>query len=83
VLKNALNRLISNEEPELYHEGIEEDFHGAYRADPSDVFKTDVKTYIFIFYDMQSKFQNKVALPEKTRAVHFITSLNIFSVLLL
>jgi hypothetical protein len=46
-------------------------------------FKTDVKIYIFMFYDVQSKFQNKVALPKKTCEVHFITSLNIFSVSLL
>jgi hypothetical protein len=32
---------------------------------------------------MQSKFQNKVVLPIKTREVHFITFLNIFSVALL
>jgi hypothetical protein len=31
---------------------------------------------------MQSKFQNKIVLPEKTPEVHFITSLNIFSVAL-
>jgi hypothetical protein len=43
-------------------------------------FKTDVKTYIFTFYDMQSKFQNKVVLPKRTCKIHFITSLNIFSV---
>jgi hypothetical protein len=36
-----------------------------------------------IFYDMQSKFKNKVALPTKTHDVHFITSLNTFSVALL
>jgi hypothetical protein len=36
-----------------------------------------------LFYDMQSKIQNKVLLPKKTREVHFITSLNIFSVALL
>jgi hypothetical protein len=38
VLKNSWNRVISNEEPEFYLEGIEEDFHGAFGADPSDVF---------------------------------------------
>jgi hypothetical protein len=32
-----------------------------------------------LFYDMQSKFQNKVVLPRKKREVHFIVSLNIFS----
>jgi hypothetical protein len=32
---------------------------------------------------MQSKLQNKVVLPEKTREVHFITSLKIFSVAIL
>jgi hypothetical protein len=31
---------------------------------------------------MQSKFQNKFVLPKKTLEVHFITSLNIFSVAL-
>jgi hypothetical protein len=36
-----------------------------------------------LFYDMQSKFQNESALPKKTSEVHFITSLNIFSVALL
>jgi hypothetical protein len=29
---------------------------------------------------MQSEFQNKVVLTKQTREVHFITSLNIFSV---
>jgi hypothetical protein len=33
-----------------------------------------------LFYDMQSRFQNKIALPEKTRAVHRTASVNIFSV---
>jgi hypothetical protein len=33
-----------------------------------------------LFYDTQSKFQNKVLLPKKTREIHFITSLNIFAV---
>jgi hypothetical protein len=28
---------------------------------------------------MQSEFQNEVVLPRKTREVHFIISLNIFS----
>jgi hypothetical protein len=36
-----------------------------------------------LFYDMQSEFQNKVVLSKKTCEVHFITSLNIFSVALL
>jgi hypothetical protein len=36
-----------------------------------------------LFYDMQSKFQNKVVLPTKTPELHFITSLNIFSIALL
>jgi hypothetical protein len=30
-----------------------------------------------LFYDMQSKFQNKLVLPKKTCEVHFIASLNI------
>jgi hypothetical protein len=32
---------------------------------------------------MQSKFQNKVLLPKKTREVHFITSLKVFAVALI
>jgi hypothetical protein len=32
-----------------------------------------------LFSDMQSKFQNKAVLSKKTREVHFIASLNIFS----
>jgi hypothetical protein len=36
-----------------------------------------------LFYEMQSKFQNKFVLPKKTFEVHFITSLHIFSVELL
>jgi hypothetical protein len=35
-----------------------------------------------LFYDMQSKFQNKVVFPKETYEVHFITSLNIFSLAL-
>jgi hypothetical protein len=33
-----------------------------------------------LFYDMRSKFQNKVALPKKTGEVHSIISINIFPV---
>jgi hypothetical protein len=36
-LKNAWNKLISNEELELDLESIEEYFHGAFGADPSVV----------------------------------------------
>jgi hypothetical protein len=32
---------------------------------------------------MQSKFQNKVVFPKKTREVYFVTSLNTFSIALL
>jgi hypothetical protein len=32
---------------------------------------------------MQSEFQNKVILPKETHEVHFITSLNLFSVAVL
>jgi hypothetical protein len=39
-------------------------------------------TYLY-FMTCKSKFQNKVVLPKKTREVHFITFLNIFSVALL
>jgi hypothetical protein len=46
-------------------------------------FKAHYRTYIFTFYGMQSKFQNKVVLPKKMSEVRFITSLNIFSVALL
>jgi hypothetical protein len=38
---------------------------------------------VILFYDMQSKVQNKVLLPRKTGEVHFITSLNTRSVALL
>jgi hypothetical protein len=44
-----------------------------------NVFKTQARTYVLTFYDMQSQFQNKVVLPKKAREVHFITSLNIMS----
>jgi hypothetical protein len=37
TFKNAWNKLISNEEQESDLEGIEEDVHGAFVADPSDV----------------------------------------------
>jgi hypothetical protein len=47
------------------------------------IFKADDKTYIFTLYDVQTKFQNQVVLPKNTREVHFITSLNMFSVALL
>jgi hypothetical protein len=33
-----------------------------------------------LFYNIQSKFQNRILLPKKTREVHFMTSVNIFSV---
>jgi FAD synthase len=36
--------------------------------------------YLNLFYDMQSKFQNKAELNKKTREVHLMTSLNIFLV---
>jgi hypothetical protein len=36
-----------------------------------------------LIYDTLSKFQNKVVSPKETIEVHFITSLNIFSVALL
>jgi hypothetical protein len=35
------------------------------------------------FYDTQSKFQNEVILPKKTREVHFITSMNLLPGVLL
>jgi hypothetical protein len=37
TLKNAWNKLTSNEEPESDIEGKEEDSHAAFGADPSDV----------------------------------------------
>jgi hypothetical protein len=38
MFKNTWNKLNSNEEPEFVLEGIaEEDFHGAFAADHSDV----------------------------------------------
>jgi hypothetical protein len=36
-----------------------------------------------LFYDFQFKFQNEVVLPDETREVHFIASVDIFSVALL
>jgi hypothetical protein len=54
-----------------------------------NVFKTDVKTHIFTFYDKyiyfmicKYKFQHNAVLPKKACEVHFIASLNIFSVAL-
>jgi hypothetical protein len=37
TLKNTWNKLISNKEPEFDIEGKEDDSHGAFGADPSDV----------------------------------------------
>jgi hypothetical protein len=36
-----------------------------------------------LFYGTQPKFQEKVELPKETRELHFIITLNIFSIALL